>query len=152
MKSIQIRSFFCSVFSRIRTEYGETHRISLYSVQMRENTDQKKLRICTLFTQCQTVMSWSSRKKKGGIFCTVYFVQTEFFLRSVFYLNAQCIEHNFKTFFLHIKKRYFIQFCCLFLKSSNTFSVSLNELRFTLFELVFQLFSTVTILIFIQGF
>ena len=29
--------------------------ISLYSVQMRENTDQKKLRIWTLFTQCDTI-------------------------------------------------------------------------------------------------
>ena len=37
--------FFWSVFSRIRTEYGEI------IVQMRENTDQKKLRIWTLFTQ-----------------------------------------------------------------------------------------------------
>ena len=31
--------FFWSVFSRIWSEYGE--RISLYSVRMRENTDQK---------------------------------------------------------------------------------------------------------------
>ena len=31
---------FWSVFSRIRTEYGEILRISLYSVRMRENTDQ----------------------------------------------------------------------------------------------------------------
>ena len=29
-----------SVFFRIRTEYGEILRISPYSVQMRENTDQ----------------------------------------------------------------------------------------------------------------
>ena len=42
VKSFQIRSSFWSVFSRIRTEYGE----------MRENTDQKKLGIWTLFTQC----------------------------------------------------------------------------------------------------
>ena len=41
-----------SVFSRIQTEYGEILRISLYSVRMQENTDQKKLRIWTLFTQC----------------------------------------------------------------------------------------------------
>ena len=33
--------FFWSVFSRIRTEYGEILRISPYSVRMRENTDQK---------------------------------------------------------------------------------------------------------------
>ena len=37
VKSFQIRSFFWSVFSRIRTEY-----ISLYSVLMLGNTDQKK--------------------------------------------------------------------------------------------------------------
>ena len=43
VKSVQIRSFLWSVFFRIRTEY---------SVRMRENTDQKKLRIWTLFTQC----------------------------------------------------------------------------------------------------
>ena len=39
---------FWSVFSRIRAEYGEIIRISPYSVQMRENTDQKQLRIWTL--------------------------------------------------------------------------------------------------------
>ena len=32
---------FCSVFSRIRTEYGEIRSISQYSVRMRENMDQK---------------------------------------------------------------------------------------------------------------
>ena len=31
---------FCSAFSRIRTEYGEILRISLYSVRMQENADQ----------------------------------------------------------------------------------------------------------------
>ena len=55
VKSVQIRSFFWSVFSCIWTEYGSLeyeHRISQYSVQMGENTGQKKLRIWTLFTQC----------------------------------------------------------------------------------------------------
>ena len=33
--------FFWSVFSRIRTEYGEILLITPYPVQMRENTDQK---------------------------------------------------------------------------------------------------------------
>ena len=51
VKSGQIRSFFWSVFSRIRTEYGEMQSISPYSVWMRENTDQKKHRIRTLSTQ-----------------------------------------------------------------------------------------------------
>ena len=43
--------FFWSVFSRIGTEYWEILRISRYSVRMRENTDQKKFRIRTLYTQ-----------------------------------------------------------------------------------------------------
>ena len=33
--------FFSSVFSRIWAEYGEIRSISPYSVQMRENMDQK---------------------------------------------------------------------------------------------------------------
>ena len=52
VKCVQIWSFFWSVFSRIRTEYGEIRNISPYSVQMRESTDQKKPRIRTLFTEC----------------------------------------------------------------------------------------------------
>ena len=53
MKTVQIRSFFWSLFSHIRTEYGEIRSISPYSVRMRENTDQKKLCIWALF------MKWS---------------------------------------------------------------------------------------------
>ena len=44
VKIVQMRCFFWSIFSCIRTEY------SPYSVRIRENTDQKKLRISTLFT------------------------------------------------------------------------------------------------------
>ena len=47
-----MRIFFCSVFSFIRSEYGDLRNKSMYSVQIRENTDQKKLRIWILFTQC----------------------------------------------------------------------------------------------------
>ena len=43
-KSVQIRSFFWTVFSCIRS-------ISPYSVRLRENKDQKKLRIWIHFTQ-----------------------------------------------------------------------------------------------------
>ena len=43
--------FFWSVFSRIWIEYGYLRSRSSYSVQMRENTDQKKIRAWTLFTQ-----------------------------------------------------------------------------------------------------
>ena len=41
VKSVRIRSYFWSVFSRIQAEYGEIRSISRYSVRMRENTDQK---------------------------------------------------------------------------------------------------------------
>ena len=49
VKSVQIRSFCRSVFSRIRTEYGEI--LSIFSPNA-VKYDQKKLRIWTLFTQC----------------------------------------------------------------------------------------------------
>ena len=48
VKSVQIRSFFLSVFSCIRTEY-EDLRKSPYSVWIQENTEQKKIRTWTLF-------------------------------------------------------------------------------------------------------
>ena len=44
--------FFWFVFSRIWSEYKKIRSISPYSVRMCENTNQKKLRIRTLFTQC----------------------------------------------------------------------------------------------------
>ena len=59
VESVHIRSFFWSVFSGIRAECGEIIRISPYSVRMWENTDQKELRIWTLFTQC-----WFTREKR----------------------------------------------------------------------------------------
>ena len=59
LKSVKIRSFFCSAFSRIRNEYGEIRSISPHSVPMRENADQKKLRIWTLFMQSiPSILSW----------------------------------------------------------------------------------------------
>ena len=47
--SVQIRDFSWSLFSRVRTEYGDSK--SPDSVRIRENTDQKKLQLWTLFTQ-----------------------------------------------------------------------------------------------------
>ena len=52
-KNTQIRSFFWSVFSCIWTKYRGSRSKSPYSVRIRENTDQNKFRICTLFTQWQ---------------------------------------------------------------------------------------------------
>ena len=46
-------------------EYGNLIRKSLYSVRIQENTDQKKLRIWTLFTQCRYMVDF---KKKAEVF------------------------------------------------------------------------------------
>ena len=51
-KNCRYSEFFWSVFSRIRTEYSEILRVSQYSVQMRENTDQKKSEYRPFLTQC----------------------------------------------------------------------------------------------------
>ena len=63
--------FFWSVFSRIWTKYEDLLRNSLYSVQIRKNTDQKKPRIWTLFnTLClffwrfQRVLKWNIDLKR----------------------------------------------------------------------------------------
>ena len=50
VKSVQIQSFFWSVLSCIRIEYGDLLCKSPHSVRIQKNTDQKKLRIWTLFT------------------------------------------------------------------------------------------------------
>ena len=42
VKSVQTRSFFWSVFSRIRTEYRDLRSKSPYSSRILENADQKK--------------------------------------------------------------------------------------------------------------
>ena len=52
VKIVQIQRFFWSVFSSIRTEYGDLLRKCPYSVRIQENTDQKNVRFWTLFTQC----------------------------------------------------------------------------------------------------
>ena len=54
VKRVQIRSFFWSVFSWIRTKHGD---LQMYRVRIQENTDQEKLRIWTLFTQWR---SWKT--------------------------------------------------------------------------------------------
>ena len=52
MKSVQIRSFFWSVFSRIRIEYGEILRIGeILQSECGKIQSRKKFRIWTLFTQ-----------------------------------------------------------------------------------------------------
>ena len=51
--NVQIQIFFWSVFSCVRTEYEDLRSKSPYPVRIQENTDQKKIRIWTLSTQCK---------------------------------------------------------------------------------------------------
>ena len=54
------------------------------------------------------------------------------FLTFVFYLNVYCIEYASRIYILlHIKKYYCIHFCCLFVKLTKAFSVSLTHLNLT---------------------
>ena len=71
-------------------------------------------------------MSQSSRNKKEGIFCTIYFVTREFF--QICFISMYSALNTLKKIFilLHIKKHYFKNFCCLFLISSKASNVSLN--------------------------
>ena len=45
-----------------------------YSVRMRENTDQKKLRIWTLFTQCKLRTFWGSGVQEQKIKITMIYI------------------------------------------------------------------------------
>ena len=74
VKSVQIRSFFWSVFSCIRTEYGDLRSKSPYSVQIQENSDQKKLRYLDTFHAVpikdkRREKSECKRNKDSNIFC-----------------------------------------------------------------------------------
>ena len=48
----------------------------------------------------KTVMTYSSRKKKKYIFCTVYFVRRQFYLRFVFYLNVSSTLSEYTNFYI----------------------------------------------------
>ena len=51
VRSVQILSIFWSAFSCIRTEYRDLLSKSPHSVRIYENTDQRILRVWTLFAQ-----------------------------------------------------------------------------------------------------
>ena len=57
VKSVQIRSFFWFVFPAFGLKIGKIRNISPYSIRIKENTDQKKLCISTLFTRWRYLIS-----------------------------------------------------------------------------------------------
>ena len=97
--SVQIRSFFWSVFSRIRTEYRDLLRKSPYSVRLRENTDQKKLRIWTLFTQCWPY-KWAKPFQASPAFYLetshlIYSANHDSFLHEIHYWTEMCYHWRY---------------------------------------------------------
>ena len=71
VKSVQIASFFWSVFSSNWTDHGDLLRKSPYSVQTQENTDQKKIRIWTLFTQWEALTRENDHEIIYSYYCLV---------------------------------------------------------------------------------
>ena len=63
VKSVQIRIFFFGPYFPL---FGLNSK-SPYSVRIQENTDQKKLRIWTLFTQCFIIDVWYDPKYDSPI-------------------------------------------------------------------------------------
>ena len=66
-------------------------------------------------------------KEKRGHFLYCLFWPKEICFKFVSILNVKCIEYTSRIYILLlIKKHYSIHFCCLFLKSSKAFSISLK--------------------------
>ena len=80
----------------------------------------------------ETVMSWSSWKKKAGIFCIVYFAQRKFFYICVL---SQCIVYwiHFQNIYTSTCQKTLLHaLFCLFLKLLKAFSVSLRSIPLTI--------------------
>ena len=75
-----------------------------------------------MWIKSKTVMNWGSGKKKEWIFCNVF---SHLCFNSMYSVPNKLSKH---IYFLYVKWRYFIHFCCLFLKFLKTFSLSLRSL------------------------
>ena len=116
MKIVQIRNFFWSVFSHIRTEYGEILRISPYSAQMQENTNLKKLRIWTLFTQ----WLWKNTERRSQklyyeVFCKTTEMCSAKMLKGILKICGEFFCKTAETFFTkslnHVLQKYWQVVC-----------------------------------------
>ena len=90
--SAQIRSFLWFLFFRIWTKYGQL-LISSYSVWIRENTDQKKLRIWIPFTQCVILNINIAIECKLDAFCTYIL----FNIISIFWSSGTFVKSDFTS-------------------------------------------------------
>ena len=71
IKSVQIASFFWSVFSYIWTDHGDLLHKSPNSVRIQENTDQKIIRTWTLFTQWEALTRENDHEIIYSYYCLV---------------------------------------------------------------------------------
>ena len=67
-KKCPYSEYFWSLFSFIRTEYGDLHSRSPYSVRMRKNKDQQKTPNSDTFHAVKLLFSQRSAVKKLGFF------------------------------------------------------------------------------------
>ena len=110
---------YCLYQKRKGIENGKSH-----TVLERRNLCLSLKKNCKLKVKLRWV---GVRERKKGIFVP-FILSKGNFLRFVFYLSVQCIEYTFRIYILlHFKKYYFIHFCCLFLKKTKAFSVSLSH-------------------------
>ena len=101
LKSVKVQSFSWSVFSHTPAECGNIRSKSLYSARIRENTDQKKLRIWALFAQWLKIEA----NKASEHFMHVKLSSWEIFeCEYLNHLNIFCAEY----FSLYMKS---INFC-----------------------------------------
>ena len=103
VKSVHLRNFFWSVFSRTRAEYGDLFRKSPYSACVQENADQKKLRIWTLFKQCMLAqkVEWISKFSFENIFRWVSKMNLLSWLN---FMIMMAVSHSFGTWLKFLKK------------------------------------------------
>ena len=100
VKSVQIRSFFWSIFSRIWNEYGDLRSKSPYSVQIRENTDQKKTPYLDIFCAVKLTPGFKNHMRNFGNFRqAVESLKSQFFLKFVSFFSVMR-DHSYVIFYI----------------------------------------------------
>ena len=82
-------------------------------------------------------MSWSSRKKKEGIFCTAYFIQKKFFSHLCFTSVYSVLNKLSEYTYFYISKNIALCTFYLFLKPSKAFSVIFKTFWFYSESIIF---------------
>ena len=96
--------FFWSVFSHIRNEYGDLLRKSLYSVQMRENTDQKNPDTATFHAVIVILVNFTMQKVARFMWFVVILkmkaeIKNVMNTSSIYQKLSSLLRENFPDFF-----------------------------------------------------